>query len=158
MSESESRLRVAVISDTHGLLRDEVVERVNGADVVLHAGDVGRMEILDLLRTIAPVKAVAGNMDHGPTRDLPSIVEGELGGLPFGMVHRREDIPSPWLDEKRFVVFGHSHRPEVEWRGSCLLFNPGACGGRRFRLPLSTGELWIRGDVVAPSVLALDPT
>jgi len=125
-------MRVGVLSDTHGLLRPRVLELLAGCDRILHAGDAGGVEILDRLRSIAPVDAVRGNTDSGPEAEkLPLSLDGELAGLPFRMAHRREDVEPAWVRTSRLVVFGHSHRPELEWRGGCLLLNPGACGPRR---------------------------
>src|SRR5262249_46217127 len=124
-------MRVGVLADTHNLLRPEVLARLAGCDRLLHAGDVGGPEILARLGAIAPVAAVRGNVDG---EGLPETLEGDLGGLRFGMVHRREDVPADWPKHLALIVFGHSHRPELAWRGDCLLLNPGACGPRRFSL------------------------
>jgi len=148
---------VHVLADTHGLLRPEVLERLRGSDLILHAGDVGEATILDELATIAPVRAVAGNVDvHGELARLPATVEGELDGLPFKMTHRREDVPRSWYREARLVVFGHSHRPELEWIGGCLVLNPGAVGRRRFKLPLTMARLTVRGGRLIPEILAAE--
>jgi uncharacterized protein len=122
-------MRVGVLSDTHGLLRPKVLELLGGCDRLLHAGDVGGPEILRRLREIAPVEAVRGNTDEeegGPiTAALPPSLTGDLAGIPFHMVHRREDVDPAILRRVRLVVFGHSHRPELEWKGATLLLNPG---------------------------------
>jgi uncharacterized protein len=122
-------MRVGVLSDTHGLLRPRVLELLAGCDRLLHAGDVGGLEILRRLREIAPVEAVRGNTDEeegGKTAaTLPPSLTGELAGLPFHMVHRREDVDPALQRRVRLVIFGHSHRPELEWKGSVLLLNPG---------------------------------
>ena len=81
---------------------------------------------------------------------------GELGGLPFRMVHRREDVDPRWLKDSRLVSFGHSHRPELAWHGSCLLLNPGACGPRRFHLPLTLAILRVADSSVVPEILAVE--
>jgi putative phosphoesterase len=119
-------MRIGVLSDTHNLLRPRVLELLAGCERILHAGDVGEPAILDRLREIAPVEAVRGNTDSGAlAASLPQTLAGNLDGLPFRMVHRREDVDPRWLVEARLVVFGHSHRPELSWHGSCLLLNPG---------------------------------
>ena len=128
-------MRVGVLSDTHNLLRPQVLELLAGCERILHAGDVGEPEILDRLRRLAPVEAVRGNTDTGATAALPEVLAGDLGGLPFRMVHRREDVDRRWPAESRLVIFGHSHRPELSWHGSCLLLNPGACGPRPLPQP-----------------------
>lgn len=87
---------------------------------------------------------------------LPPALQGELDGLPFLMVHRREDADLGSLKRLRLVVFGHSHRPELEWRGACLLLNPGACGPRRFSLPITLAILTIADGRLVPEILALE--
>lgn len=153
-------MRVGVLSDTHNLLRPRVPELLAGCDRILHAGDVGDLEILAALERIAPVQAVRGNTDSGATAArLPADLAGELGspgGLPFRMVHRREDVDPSWIPAARLVVFGHSHRPEVEWQGSCLLLNPGACGPRRFRLPLTLAILTVADDRIVPEIVSVE--
>lgn len=150
-------MRVGVISDTHNLLRPRVLERLDGCERILHAGDVGDLEILEPLRRIAPVAAIRGNTDVGATAaGLPDTLEGDLAGLPFGMVHRREDVDRKWPGRLRLVVFGHSHRPELEWRGDCLLLNPGACGRRRFHLPLTLAILTVADGRIVPEILSVE--
>lgn len=150
-------MRVGVLSDTHNLLRPRVLELLAGCDRILHAGDVGDLEILRQLRQIAPVVAVRGNTDHGATAtELPEEVEGDLDGLPFGMTHRREDVQRGWPPRLRLIVFGHSHRPEMEWHGQCLLLNPGACGARRFHLPLTLAILTVADRRLVPEILAVE--
>ncbi|HVS00382.1 MAG TPA: metallophosphoesterase family protein [Thermoanaerobaculia bacterium] len=147
-------MRVGVLSDTHSLLRPRVLELLAGCDRILHAGDVGDLAILEQLRRIAPVEAVRGNVDSG--EELPEELSGDLGGLPFRMIHRREDAPPSWLRGLRLLVFGHSHRPELEWRGSCLLLNPGACGPRRFYLPLTLAILTVAAERIVPEILSVE--
>src|SRR5206468_7307857 len=134
-------MRLGVLSDTHGLLRPAVLARLAGCERILHAGDVGGPEILAALAAIAPVEAVRGNVDVGAMARLPESIAGDLDGLPFRMIHRREDADPKWLPGLRLLVFGHSHRPEISWEGGCLLLNPGACGQRRFTLPLTLAVL-----------------
>ncbi|MEM7479870.1 MAG: metallophosphoesterase family protein [Acidobacteriota bacterium] len=144
-------MKIGVLSDTHGLLRPEVPELLAGCDQILHAGDIGEAEILERLRQIAPVAAVRGNNDRGPAwASLPDVLTGEFDGLAYRMVHRRQDVEEVWTRSARLIVFGHSHRPEMEWRGSCLLLNPGACGRRRFQLPLTLAILHIEDGRIEP--------
>lgn len=150
-------MRVGVISDTHGLLRPRVPELLAGCDAVLHAGDVGDPAILQRLAEVAPVTAVRGNVDTaGVLARLPDQVDGELAGLRYRMVHRRGDLDDAWYADHHLLVFGHSHRPEIAWHRSCLLLNPGACGPRRFRLPLTLAVLEIREGRAVPEIRAVE--
>lgn len=151
-------MRIAILSDTHGLLRPRVLELAAGSDRILHAGDVGKASILERLREIAPVEAVCGNMDRGELSRLPAVAAGELAGLPCRMTHRREDIANLWTREARLIVFGHSHRPELEWRGGCLLLNPGAVGARRFTLPLTMAFVTVIEDRLVPEIVSVEDT
>jgi putative phosphoesterase len=150
-------MRVGVVSDTHNLLRQRVLERLDGCERILHAGDVGDLEILERLRRIAPVAAIRGNTDAGATAaELPETLAGDLGGLPFRMIHRREDADPAWPARLRLLVFGHSHRPELEWQGNCLLLNPGACGQRRFHLPQTIAILTVADNRIVPEILSVE--
>ncbi len=150
-------MRVGVLSDTHNLLRPQVVRTLAGCERILHAGDVGDLAILEQLRQLAPVEAVRGNTDSGATAAaLPESLAGDLGGLAFRMVHQREAADPAWLPRLRLLVYGHTHRPELAWHGSCLLLNPGACGPRRFHLPLTLAILTVAGDRIVPEILAVD--
>jgi putative phosphoesterase len=150
-------MRVGVVSDTHNLLRPRVLERLDGCERILHAGDVGDLRILEQLRQVAPVAAIRGNTDTGATAaELPETLAGDLGGLPFRMIHRREDADRTWPSRLRLLVFGHSHRPELEWQGNCLLLNPGACGQRRFHLPLTLAILTVANNRIVPEILSVE--
>jgi putative phosphoesterase len=132
-------MKIGILSDTHGLLRPEVLPALRGVDHILHAGDVGDSAILDALRTIAPVTAIRGNIDiHGDCALLPATDAIELGGHLFYLVHSAQ-----WLDVNpaaagiRCVVSGHSHKPLIETKSGVLYLNPGSCGPRRFSLPVT---------------------
>jgi putative phosphoesterase len=131
--------RVGVISDTHGLLRAEAIAGLTGVDHILHAGDVGDAGILDMLRTIAPVTAIRGNVDvRGACSLLPATDAVELGGRLFYMVHALADLDlNPKAAGIAAVVYGHSHKPDVQERGGVLYLNPGSAGPRRFSLPVT---------------------
>ena len=154
-------MRVGVLSDTHGILRPQVLERLAGCDLLLHAGDVGvaagEAPILTRLARLAPVVAVRGNTDSGElSAALPAVQSGEIAGVAYRMTHRREDIDPSWLHAARLIVFGHSHRPELEWRGGALLLNPGSCGARRFQLPLTVAMVTVTGTRLVPQILAVE--
>jgi hypothetical protein len=152
-------MRLGVISDTHGQLRPEVTALLDGCDAIFHAGDVGDPAILTTLAAIAPVTAVRGNVDvAGTLARLPDEVSGEIHGVRYRMTHRREDLDTDRVhgEERALLVFGHSHRPEIGWRGSCLWLNPGACGPRRFRLPLTIALLELRDGRILPELRCVE--
>jgi putative phosphoesterase len=145
-------VRIGVISDTHGLLRPEALAAMRGVAHILHAGDVGGVEILDELRRIAPVTAIRGNVDgSGPCARLPETELVELGGQSFYMLH---DLLALDLDPVAAgiaaVVSGHSHQPKIEWRKGVLYFNSGSAGPRRFSLPVSVGFLEVSAAGIEP--------
>jgi putative phosphoesterase len=146
---------IGVISDTHGLLRPEAVEALRGVAHILHAGDVGAVEVLDELRKIAPVTAVRGNVDHGQwARELPLIEAVEFGGVSIYVLHILDELDlKPEAAGFEVVVYGHSHKPSSETKNGVLYFNPGSAGPRRFKLPVTVGRLVIddgkvRGEIV----------
>ena len=140
-----SVLRIGLISDTHGLLRPEAIAFLRGCDHIVHAGDICDATVLDALSRIAPVTAVRGNNDKGEW--AAALSETEL--LRFGevLVYAIHDLKQIDVDPVsvgvRVVVSGHSHKPRIEERQGVLYVNPGSAGPRRFRLPVSVGELVI---------------
>lgn len=136
-------MEVGLVSDTHGLLRPEVVPAMAGCDLILHAGDVGSAAILAALREVAPVHAVRGNTDGGPFgASLPLTEWVEIGGHALYLVHILEDLDlDPSAAGVSAVIYGHTHRPLVEERDGVLYINPGSCGPRRFDLPVTVARL-----------------
>jgi len=134
---------VGLISDTHGLLRREAVAALAGVDRILHAGDVGKPEILDALRAIAPVTAVRGNVDTSSWADtLPYDAVVFIDGFNIYMLHSlREMTMDPKAARMDVVVSGHSHKPLIETVNDVLYVNPGSAGPQRFTLPISVGFL-----------------
>jgi putative phosphoesterase len=132
---------IGVISDTHGLLRPEALVALAEAEHILHAGDVGDVEILDALRELAPVTAIRGNVDvSGACGELPASEMVELGGAVFYLVHSVRDLDiKPEAAGVSVVVSGHSHKASVEMKGGVLYLNPGSAGPRRFALPVTVG-------------------
>jgi putative phosphoesterase len=138
-------LRIGLISDTHGLLRPAAVEALGGVDAIVHAGDVGDPQILEALRTIAPVVAVRGNIDREAWADaLPESATFEAGGVLVHVVHDRATLAiDPAANGIHAIIFGHSHRPSIERRDEVLFVNPGSAGPRRFTLPVTVALLTI---------------
>jgi uncharacterized protein len=136
---------VGVISDTHGLLRPEALEALQGSDAIIHAGDVGEEEILDRLNAIAPVTAVRGNVDRGDlARKLPATAILELGGTRIWVLHNLADLDlDPSTAEIGVVVSGHTHAPLIREEKGVLYLNPGSAGPRRFHLPVAVAKLTI---------------
>ena len=124
-------MKLGILSDTHGLLRQEVLDRLAGCDAILHGGDINNQGILDTLASVAPVYAVRGNNDREWAASLPEALALELGGARLYMTHKKKDLPDG-LDGYDLVVVGHSHRYELQRLGGTLLINPGSCGPRRF--------------------------
>jgi putative phosphoesterase len=138
-------MKIGVVSDTHGLLRPEVLPALSGVDHILHLGDVGNHTILESLAEIAPIHAVRGNIDRsGPCSRLPETDVLLFEGHYIYLLH---DIGTLHLDPAaaRFsaVLYGHSHRPNIEVRKDVLYFNPGSCGPRRFELPITIGLMTV---------------
>ena len=151
--------RVGLISDTHGLLREPVLDFLRGCDRILHAGDICDAHVLQRLAEIAPVTAVRGNNDWGPWADR--IEESELvtvEGVGIFIVHDLSHLPRhARARAARVVVSGHSHKPVVQERDGVLFVNPGSAGPRRFKLPISAGELRIEGDQVSARIQQFEP-
>ena len=124
-------MKLAILSDTHGLLRPEVVEQLKHADAILHAGDINKQLILDQLRRYAPLYIVRGNNDKDWAAQIPHDLTVTLEGVTFYLVHNRKEIPAD-LSGVDVVVFGHSHKYLQEEREGLLWLNPGSCGPRRF--------------------------
>ena len=143
-------MKVGLLSDTHDLLRPEVIDALQGCDYILHGGDISSRKILDQLEQIAPVKAVRGNNDKEWAEQLPLFLDFELGGLRIYMTHKKKDLPKD-LTAYDLVIYGHSHQYVSDWqepvgKNRTLLFNPGSCGPRRFVQPITMAILRIDPD------------
>jgi putative phosphoesterase len=148
---------LGVISDTHGLMRAEAIQALDGVEMIIHAGDIGTPEVLEALHAIAPVVAVRGNNDKGEwAHALPETEVVELGNVVLYVLH---DVKALDLDPVaagfHTVISGHSHRPAVAKRQGVLFLNPGSAGPRRFKLPVSVARLIITGDTVDAQLIEL---
>ena len=150
-------IRVGLISDTHGLVRDEALAALEGCRHILHAGDIDTPDVLVKLRKLAPVTAVRGNNDRGPwAQSLPTFDVVEFGAVSIYLRHDESELDvDPLVAGFRVMVFGHSHKPVVESRDGVLFVNPGSAGPRRFKLPVAVGELAIAGDRVDARIIEL---
>ncbi len=155
MGSVGSAAQVGLVSDTHGLLRPEVLGLLEGCDLILHAGDVGGRDILDILATVAPVHAVRGNTDGGAEASaLPWTQAVPVAGRLLYLVHILEDLDvDPRAAGVDVVVYGHTHRPLVEEREGVLFVNPGSCGPRRFDLPVTVARLSLEAQGVSVRLL-----
>jgi putative phosphoesterase len=135
--------RIGLISDTHGLLRHEAVQALRGSELIIHAGDVGKPEILEELRKIAPVIAVRGNVDTEPwAQALPETAVVEAGAATIYVLHDVNALDlNPAASGFRIVVSGHSHKPGKTEREGVLYVNPGSAGPLRFQLPVTVARL-----------------
>ena len=134
------RMKIGVLSDTHGLLRPEVLSALEGCEAILHGGDINRREIIDELEKLAPVRVVRGNNDREWAEDIPLSLDFELAGLRVCMAHKKRDLPGD-LSPYDLAVCGHTHKYEEARQGRTLLLNPGSCGPRRFNQPITLALL-----------------
>ena len=140
---------VGIISDTHGLLRREAIRALQGVQLIIHAGDIGKPEILEELRKIAPVVAVRGNMDGGEwANTIPEEEVLEIGEVNLYILHDVNRINlDPGAAGFNAVISGHSHRPSVKKRHNGVTYlNPGSAGPRRFKLPVTLALVHLNGD------------
>ena len=135
---------IGVLSDTHGLLRQEVLDALAGCDAILHAGDINNQGILLTLGHVAPVYVVRGNNDGDWAEDIPPQLELTLAGKRICMAHKKKDLPDD-LSAFDIAVYGHSHRYENAQEGRTILLNPGSCGPRRFNQAITLAMLVIEG-------------
>lgn len=137
--------RIGIISDTHGLLRPEVKEILQTCDVIFHAGDIDRRDILDELKTLKPLYVVRGNADKEWAQSLPAELTVELFGHKFYLIHNKKEI-SAEAEGADFIVYGHSHKYSHEEKDGQIRLNPGSCGKRRFTLPITMALAEIEED------------
>ena len=139
-------VRVAVISDSHGFLRSEVVAEIQDCTHIIHAGDIVKETDLDELRLYGSVYAVRGNNDlwQPGLRDLAGILRFTIAGVSFLMTHDRYDVPRN-LEGIQAVMYGHTHRYSEEWADGRLWLNPGSCGYARFGGDVTMAKMRLKG-------------
>lgn len=151
---------VGVISDTHGLLRPEAIEALRGSEHIIHAGDIGTSDIIPVLRKLAPVTAIRGNVDvQSWARVFPETEVVELNGVAIYVIHDLNAIDlNPKAAGFNAVISGHSHKPKQETRDGVLYLNPGSAGPQRFKLPISIAKLEISGTQIVATLQEITPT
>jgi putative phosphoesterase len=150
---------IGVISDTHGLLRPEALGALRGSDYIIHAGDIGDPAILTKLAEIAPLTAIRGNVDREAcAKQIPATNVLEVGGVSIYVLHSLAELDlKPEAAGFDVVVYGHSHVPKQEKKNGVLYFNPGSAGPRRFRLPVTIGQLKVSDGKVSGEIFEIVP-
>lgn len=134
--------KIGILSDTHNLLRESVIDILRTCDVILHGGDIHTKQILDQLKTIAPVYAVRGNADKEWAASLPQTLSTELFGIKIFMIHNKKMIRED-IHDKDLIIYGHSHKYEKLQKSGQIWLNPGSCGRKRFSLPVTMAVLTV---------------
>jgi putative phosphoesterase len=140
-------------------MRPEALAALHGSDLIIHAGDVGKAEVLADLRRMAPTFAVRGNIDwQSWSVSLPETQSVEVGQLRLFVLHQIGELRiDPAAAGYAAVVYGHSHKPSIDWRDGVLYLNPGSAGPRRFRLPVTIARVRISGEMIDPEIVELTP-
>lgn len=137
--------RIAILSDTHGLLRPQVLELLSGVDAIIHGGDINTPAIVDTLASLAPLHIVRGNNDRDWAQDLDLSLTFTIEKVRFFLIHNKRDVP-PGLKDVDVVVYGHSHRYACEEKDGVLWLNPGSCGKRRFDQEITLAMMTVEDD------------
>lgn len=149
--------RIGIISDTHGLLRPEAERGLTGVNHIIHAGDIGRPEIVEALRRIAPVTAIRGNVDSGEwAREYADTKLVRMAGKSIYVLHDLKTLqadPGAGVD---VIISGHSHVPKIDTVGGVLYLNPGSAGRRRFKLPITLATLEVVPEGMRPAIHHLE--
>ena len=148
---------VGVISDTHGLVRPEAVDALQGVELIIHGGDIGKPEVLDALSAVAPVHAIRGNNDTGSwANKLPDILKLHINDTKLYVIHNYKELAiDPCMAGFKAVISGHSHKPCITDKDNVLLLNPGSAGPRRFKLPTTVARLGIHAGRVVAQLMPL---
>lgn len=151
------RCQIGIIADTHGLLRPKALRALRGSNLIIHAGDIGKPEVLEGLQEIAPVVAIRGNVDTAAwSQALPPSQVVEVGQARLFVLHDLSELDfEPGIAGFSGVVFAHSHRPSLEMRNGVMFLNPGSAGPRRFRLPVSLAVVEVKDKNLKPRLIEL---
>ena len=150
--------RVGLISDTHGLVRPQALAALKGSELIIHAGDIGKPEVLMSLHKIAPVIAIRGNNDRDAwAKKIPDVLNLQINQLKIHVIHNVNELEAdPITEGFRAIVSGHSHKPGLVERDGILFINPGSAGPRRFKLPVTVGTLLLVRGTVRGKIVNLD--
>lgn len=150
--------QIGVIADTHGLMRPEALTALKGSELIIHAGDIGQAQVLEALRSLAPVLAVRGNTDRGDwAGDLPRSEVVPVGGCHLYVLHNLLELDlDPAAAGLSAVISGHTHRPSISRRNGVLFLNPGSAGPGRFTSPVTVARLRVRGDSLEAQIIYLE--
>jgi len=149
--------RIGVISDTHGLVRSQALAALKGSELIIHAGDIGKPEVIEALETIAPVIAIRGNNDRDTwAKKIPDLLDLKINGIKIYVIHNVNELERDSVDGFQAVVSGHSHKPDVITKDGVLFINPGSAGPRRFKLPITVARLQIIGAKMRAKILNLE--
>jgi uncharacterized protein len=155
--KNDDRHVIGLISDTHGLIRPQAIEALQGVELIIHAGDIGKPEVVSVLKDVAPVAAIKGNIDSGAwAKLLPDTKLVKAGGMRLYIIHNVKELEcDPVARGFHVVVSGHSHKPSISTRDGVLFVNPGSAGPRRFKLPIAVGKLFIQNKQVNAEIIEL---
>lgn len=148
--------RIAVLSDTHGLLRPEVLSAISGCDAIIHGGDINKPEIIERLQEIAPVYVVRGNNDKEWAEHIPATLTFQIEDCRFFLVHNKKEVPKI-LTGINAVIFGHSHKYFEQTIDGRLWLNPGSCGKRRFDQQITLAILTVDGSALSVERIVIQP-
>lgn len=148
---------IGLISDTHGLIRPQALDALRGVELILHAGDIGKPEVLDALKTIAPLAVIKGNNDRDAwAKKLADTKTVITGGVKLYLIHNVNELGlDPSERDIAVVISGHSHKPSVVTRDGVLFVNPGSAGPRRFKLPVAVARLRIAAGAIKAEIIEL---
>lgn len=160
VSQHEMTLKrgiVGLISDTHGLIRPQALTALKDAEIIIHAGDIGKPEVLWALKGIAPVLAIRGNNDREAwARDIPDVLNLQINGFKLQVIHNVHEIDDDPLPHGFCaIISGHSHKPGIVTRDKIVFVNPGSAGPRRFKLPVAVGKIRLEKNKLRARIIEL---
>lgn len=148
--------KIGLISDTHGLMRPEALAALKGSELIIHAGDIGKPEVLDALKTVAPVIAIRGNNDRDSwAKNIPDLLDLRVNGINIYVIHDVNDLGPRSAGAFQAVVSGHSHKPNLAAKEGVIFINPGSAGPRRFKLPIAVARLRLQDGKIRAKIKVL---